>query len=228
MVIAIDGPAGSGKSTTARAVAARLGYLYLDTGAMYRAVALAFLRAAVPMTDEGAAALLPGLRVDLVHEHGALRVLLGGEDVTEAIRQPEVSAGASRVATLEAVRRKLVDEQRRVARYYERTGGGVVVDGRDIGTVVFPEAEVKVFMQADPVVRAHRRRRELEARGQSAAFDDVLAEMQRRDRQDTERALAPLRRADDAVVLDTSQLGFEAQVDAVLALVEERRQRSAV
>jgi cytidylate kinase len=228
LIIAIDGPAGSGKSTTARAVAERLGYLYLDTGAMYRAVALAFLRAGAEMTAEAAERLLPGVRIDLVHAEGRLRVLLGGEDVSEAIRRTDVGAGASHVALLPAVRAKLVDEQRRIARGYEAAGGGVVLDGRDIGTVVFPEADVKVFMVADPEVRAARRREELARRGEAVAYASVLEELRQRDRQDAERALAPLRKAADAVELDTTALGFEAQVERVLQLVQERRSGSAV
>ena len=228
MIIAIDGPAGSGKSTTARAVAERLGYLYLDTGAMYRAVALAFLRQEREMTDEAAQALLPGVRVDLVHAEGDLRVLLGGEDVSQAIRRSEVGAGASRVATLPSVRRKLVDEQRRIARRYHETGGGVVLDGRDIGTVVFPDADVKIFLVADPGIRAARRCRELEARGEAVPYETVLEEMMRRDRQDAERALAPLRKADDAVELDTTRLTVAQQVERVLARVQERRDSSTV
>lgn len=228
MVIAIDGPAGSGKSTTARAVAARLGYLYLDTGAMYRAVALAFLRADAEMTDAAAERLLADLRIDLVHAPEGLRVLLDGEDVSEAIRRSDVGAAASRVAMLPAVRRKLVDEQRRAARAYEATGGGVVLDGRDIGTVVFPDADLKLFVVADPHERARRRHLELAARGEDVALPDVLEEMLQRDRQDEARAHAPLRKAEDAIEIDTTRMGFDEQVDLVLSLVEERRKLSSV
>lgn len=228
MIVAIDGPAGSGKSTTARAVAQALGYLYLDTGAMYRAVALAFLRADAAFEREAAEALLPQLQVDLRHRDGALHVLLNGEDVSAAIRTGAVGEAASRVAALGPVREKLVAEQRRIAAGYEAEGGGVVLDGRDIGTVVFPEADVKIFMKADPAVRARRRQEELAARGEAVAYEQVLADLQRRDRQDQERALAPLRKAADAVELDTSACAFEDQVQRVIKLVEERRQQSAV
>ena len=204
MIIAIDGPAGSGKSTTARAVAERLGYLYLDTGAMYRAVALAFLRAGAEPTPEGAEALLPQLRLDVRHEGGAMHVVLGGEDVTGAIRTQDVGGMASRVSALPQVRERLVREQQRTGQAASEAGGGVVLDGRDIGTVVFPEADVKVFMVADADVRARRRVEELAARGEKADVADVRAEIQERDARDQARAVSPLRRAQDALVLDST------------------------
>lgn len=228
MVIAIDGPAGSGKSTTARAVAERLGYLYIDTGAMYRAVALAFLEGGGEMQEAAAERLLPGIRIDLVHDAGDLHVLLNDVDVSREIRRPEVGRAASRVALLAPVRSKLVAEQRRIARAYETAGGGVVLDGRDIGTVVFPDADLKFFMVADPEVRARRRQAELAARGEAVPLASVLEEMKARDRQDAERALAPLRKADDAIEVDTTALGFEEQVDLVLQKVRERRHNADV
>lgn len=228
MIIAIDGPAGSGKSTTARAVAGRLGYTYLDTGAMYRAVALAFLRAGEDVTADGAARLLPALRLGVRLEGDTQHVILNGEDVSEEIRTPRVSASTSGVAALADVRSKLVEEQRRIARNYEQEGGGVVVDGRDIGTVVFPRADVKVFMVADEQVRAQRRFDELRTKGEDVTFDDVLEEIRDRDRKDSERSTAPLRKADGALELDTSELDVDEQVNAVIQAVKERRNLSTV
>ena len=228
LIIAIDGPAGSGKSTTARAVAEKLGYLYLDTGAMYRAVALAFLRADAEPTSGAAEALLPALRLDVRHEDDAMRVVLDGEDVTGAIRTRKVGMMASRVSTLPAVRRRLVEEQRRIGHAHAERGGGVVLDGRDIGTVVFPDADVKVFMIADARVRAERRLRELEARGEAATLEEVLAEIEQRDAQDQARQIAPLRPATDAIRLDSTRFSIDEQVGVVLAEIRERQNPSAV
>ena len=210
-------------------MAERLGYLYLDTGAMYRAVALAFLRAGAAPTSEAAEALLPDVRLDVRHrEGGAMRVVLGGEDVTPAIRTQEVGTMASRVSALPEVRRRLVEEQRRIAREEVEKGGGAVLDGRDIGTVVFPDADVKVFMVADPDVRARRRLKELEARGEAATFEDVRDEIRRRDAQDEARAHAPLRAADDALRLDSTRSSIDEQVGVVLAEIGERQNPSTV
>ena len=227
MIVAIDGPAGSGKSTTARAVAERLGYFYINTGAMYRAVALAFLRAGVAASPEQAAALLPTLQLDVQYESGTMHVLIEGEDVTGELGRPEVGQGASAVARLSAVREKLVAVQQRLGHRYRR-GPGVVLEGRDIGTVVFPDAEVKIFMGADAEVRAQRRHAELVSRGLSAAFETVLEEILQRDRQDRERALSPLRKADDAIALDTTHRSIEAQVQFVVDRVREREDRQEV
>lgn len=227
MIIAIDGPAGSGKSTTARAVAERLGYLYLNTGAMYRAVALAFLQRGVVATPEEAAILLPALRLDVRYDAGAMRVLLDDEDVTDELGRPEVGQGASRVGQFADVRARLVAEQQRLGRRYRRDPG-VVLEGRDIGTVVFPDADVKIFMVADPAVRARRRQAELVARGVPASLDDVLAEILQRDRQDQERTLSPLRKADDAVELDTTGRSIDDQVQFVVDRVRERGDLQAV
>lgn len=228
LIVAIDGPAGSGKSTTARALAERLGYLYLDTGAMYRAVALAFLRAGAAPGASGAAAVLPQLRLDVAHVDGAMHVLLDGEDVSEGIRRQEVGAMASRVSTLPAVREKLVAEQRRIVRDHEAQGGGVVLDGRDIGTVVFPDADLKIFMVADAETRARRRAAELREHGRAASEEEVLADLLQRDRQDQQRALAPLRKAEDALELDTTDRSVEDQVRFVFDKVVERLNERAV
>jgi CMP/dCMP kinase len=219
VIVAIDGPAGSGKSTTARRVAEQMGWLYLDTGAMYRAVAVAFLEAGVPFTDEAAAELLADLRLDLVPGAGGFRVLLNGEDVTDRIRTPESSVAASRVSALPAVRERLVAEQRRIAGERRAAGEGAVLEGRDIGTVVFPDAEVKVFLVADPGERARRRRAELSARGEAPSLAEVAADIVARDERDRTRAIAPLRPASDAVELDTTALSVEEQVQSVVELV---------
>ena len=222
MIVAIDGPAGSGKSTTARRVADRLGWLYLDTGAMYRAVGLAFRDQGLPFTDDAAAALLPGLDVRLQPGADRVRVALNGDDVTDRIRTPEAADGASRASALAPVREAMVALQRRVAREQETAGGGVVVEGRDIGTVVFPEADVKFFLVADLDARARRRLADEGAAGPDgapAAFDQVRAEIAERDRRDRSRDLSPLRPAPDAETLDTTSLTVDQQVERVLNAV---------
>lgn len=220
MIVAIDGPASSGKSTTARLLAGRLGWLYLDTGAMYRAVALAFLRTGTEATPEAAARLLPDVRVDVAHDARGMRVLLNDEEVAEAIREPAVAQMASRISAFPSVRQKLLAAQRRAG--HAHADPGVVLDGRDIGTVVFPEADLKIFMVADAAVRARRRYEELRARGVATSFEDVLADLQQRDRHDRERAVAPLRKAADAVELDTTHRSVDEQVAFILQQIRER------
>lgn len=228
MIIAIDGPAGSGKSTTARAVAEALSFLYLDTGAMYRAAALAFLRADQPLTEAGAVAVLEGLRIDVQHaEGGEMRVLLDGEDVSRRIRQADAGQVVSRVSALPAVREKLMAEQRRIAREREAADGGVVLDGRDIGTVVFPDADVKIFLVADVKERARRRQADRRAQGEEAPLEDVQREIEARDRADRERSIAPLRQAEDATELDTTERSVEEQVRLVVERVRERQRRAS-
>ena len=224
MIVAIDGPAGSGKSTTARRVADRLGWLYLDTGAMYRAVGIAFRDRSLPITDAAAEALVPDLDVRLAPGPTGVHVSLDGADVTDRVRTPQAAEDASRVSALPAVRRALVALQRRAARTHEATGSGVVVEGRDIGTVVFPDAEVKFFLVADLDARAQRRVADLAALAARTgdappAFDTVRAEMAERDRRDASRDLAPLVAAPDAVTLDTTALDIDAQVARVLDAV---------
>ncbi len=193
---------------------------------MYRAIALAFLRSGVPPTPENAREILEPLRLEISHQNGGMHVILNGEDVTEAIRSPEVSAMASRVSALELVRKKMVEAQRRIAHEFVARGGGVVVEGRDIGTVVFPNADVKVFLVADPVERARRRQAELRARGQKVDLQTVLREIEQRDRQDSERALAPLRKAEDAIEIDTTNLSPDEQVDLIFNIVRERNKEA--
>ena len=224
VIVALDGPAGSGKSTTARRVADRLGWLYLDTGAMYRAVGLAFGDQSLPFTDAAAAALLPGLTIGLVPDTDGVRVSLGGEDVTARIRTPEAAEAASHVSALGPVRTAMVAQQRAVAHAHEATGRGVVVEGRDIGTVVFPEAAVKFFLVADLEARARRRLDDLAAASARTgtpvpAFEAVRSEIAARDDRDRSRDLAPLHAAPDAVLLDTTALSVDEQVETVVQAV---------
>ena len=207
--IAIDGPAGAGKSTLARALARELGYLYVDTGAIYRTVALRAREAgADPSDPEQVAPLLEDLdlRMDYGGD-GVQRMYLSGRDVTETIRENEVSALASQVAALPAVREFLLDFQRKQAREHN-----VVMDGRDIGTVVFPDAELKLFMTADTAVRACRRYKELTGKGMSVTMEEVERNIRERDKADMSRAVSPLRQADDAIVLDNSHMSVDEQM----------------
>ena len=217
--IAIDGPAGAGKSTVARAAAKELNFLYVDTGAIYRTVALAVDRLGIdPGEGEAVARALPALKIRMDHgPSGEQRMFLGEEDVSKAIRENRVSALASKVSALPQVRAFLLDFQRQLAQE-----NNVIMDGRDIGTVVLPQAEVKVFLTAAPEARARRRLLELELRGQQADYDTILKEIVQRDKQDRERAAAPLKQAEDAVLLDTTQLNLEQSVEALLKIVRAR------
>lgn len=217
--IAIDGPAGAGKSTVARAAAKELNFLYVDTGAIYRTVALAVDRLGIdPGDGEAVARALPALKIRMDHgPSGEQRMFMGEEDVSKAIRENRVSALASKVSALPQVRAFLLDFQRQLARE-----NNVVMDGRDIGTVVLPRAEVKVFLTAAPEARARRRLLELELRGQQADYETILKEIVQRDKQDRERAAAPLKQAEDAVLLDTTQLNLEQSVEALLKIVRAR------
>lgn len=219
--VAIDGPSGAGKSTLARAAAGRFGFSYVDTGAIYRTVGLASLRAGAASRDrEAVSALLPGLEIRLGYgADGAQRMYLNGEDVSDAIRAPEISLRASDVSAIPEVRAFLMETQRAAARRSD-----VVMDGRDIGTVVLPDADLKVFLTASPEKRAERRLRELRERGEEADFDSVLRDLSRRDLNDSTRAAAPLRAAEDAVLLDTSSMTLAQSVDALCALIQRRRE----
>ncbi len=214
-VVAIDGPVGSGKSTVARRVAARLGYLYLDTGAMYRAVGLLATEAGAPLDDEGA--VLPVAAAADLRFDGDGHLFAGDRDLSGAIRTLEMGAAASVVSVLPRVRRLLVERQRTLA-----AGADIVMEGRDIGTNVFRDAGVKVFLTARPEVRAERRAAELRAAGEDVDEGEVLAALLERDRRDSERAVAPLRRAADAVEIDTSRMTLDEVVDAVVGVVESR------
>lgn len=215
LVIAIDGPVGSGKSTAARRVAELLGYTYIDTGAMYRAVALKALRANIPMdATEKLVALAASARIDLRPQDGVERVMLDGEDVTAAIRTPEVSQAASKVAVIEGLRHVLVAEQRRAG-----ARGGVVMEGRDIGSVVFPDAQLKVFLTASDEVRARRRWREHQQEGEAIDLARTLEEIRERDRRDAGREHSPLVRAEGAVFVDSTAMDSQevARLIAMLA-----------
>ncbi len=224
LVIAIDGPVGSGKSTVARRVAELLGYTYLDSGAMYRALAWKALRQGVPLDSaEELEALARHTRVDLEpagnSPGSALRVRVDGSDVTEAIRSAEVSQASSRVAVVPGVRRVLVAEQRRAG-----AQGGVVMEGRDIGTVVFPDAGIKIYLDASVQVRAERRWRELHHKGEPMELARMVAEVRERDRRDREREASPLARATDAVVVDNTAMDVEETARLIVLLAREREQ----
>lgn len=216
--VAIDGPSGAGKSTIARAVARRTGALYLDTGAMYRAVGLYVLELGLDPSDTRAvAAAAPGADVRVGYEAGLQKVFLGGRDVTDGIRKPEVSSAASKVSAVPEVRARMVEMQREIAR-----GHSVVMDGRDIGTCVLPDATLKVFLVADAAVRAARRFRELRSVGASDTYEEVLQAILKRDHDDSTRAASPLRKAEDAVEVDACALTADEAVRTVLELLRQR------
>ena len=219
--IAIDGPSGAGKSTLARALAKALGYLYVDTGAIYRTVGLQACRTGVDPEDrDGVIALLPGLDISLGYgEDGVQRMFLNGEDVSQVIRQHEISRYASCVSALPEVRAFLLDRQRQLAAEHD-----VVMDGRDIGTVVLPQADVKIFLTAAPEARARRRWLELQQRREDTDYETVLRDVIDRDEKDTNRATAPLRQAEDAVLADTTQLDLEQSLDLLIHIAKERLQ----
>ncbi|MBQ2888582.1 MAG: (d)CMP kinase [Firmicutes bacterium] len=213
-VIAIDGPAGAGKSTIAKALAEQLGYIYIDTGAMYRAVALTAIRAGVAVDDAPAlTALAAKIELDMRAEGGVNRILLGQEDVTEAIRQPEVGAAASPVSAVAGVREHLVAQQRKLA-----ARGNVVMDGRDIGTVVLPDADCKIFLTASLDERVNRRYEELRAKGLATTREAVHEDISTRDYRDSHRETSPLKQAEDAVLLDSTGMSIEAVLAEVRRL----------
>jgi CMP/dCMP kinase len=216
IIVAIDGPAGAGKSTIAKRVARKLGYVYINTGAMYRAVALWALRLGTDLSDmHRLEQLAKEARIEL--PPNSSRVLLNGEDVTDAVREPKVSAAASKVSAVPGVRRALLGLQRSIAEE-----NSVVMEGRDIGSVVFPAAQVKIFLDADPQERAHRRTKELQQTGEQVSQADVAHEMKARDERDRKRAEAPLVQAPDAQLVDTTGLTLDQVEEAVLKIVRAR------
>ncbi len=217
--VAIDGPSGAGKSTLARKAASALGYIYVDTGAIYRTIGYNMLNSEIDLHDEQAVVdHLPALKVELTYgADGLQHMLVNGEDVTDKIRTPEVSMAASVVSAYPGVRAYLLEMQRQLARTHS-----VVMDGRDIGTVVLPDATVKIFLTASAEERARRRMLELQQRGMEEPFEKVLQEIQERDYNDTHRAAAPLCQAEDAVLLDTTKLNFQESEEALLRLIRER------
>jgi cytidylate kinase len=223
LIIAIDGPVGSGKSTVARRVAEMLGYIHLDSGAMYRAVAWKALSEHVPLdSPERLAALASSLRVDLAPRNGKQHVILDGEDITDWIRTPEVSHAASMVAVVPGVRHPLVSEQRRAG-----AQGGVVMEGRDIGSVVFPHADLKIYLDASPEARAERRWQELHEKGEASDPLIVLAGVLERDRRDRERKVSPLVRAADAVIVDNTAMDAEETARVIVLLAQEKGKAAA-
>ena len=217
--VAIDGPSGAGKSTLARGAAAELGYLYVDTGAIYRTIGYyAHTHNMDPKDGQAVVAALPQVHVELTYgDDGLQHMLLNGQDVTKEIRLPEISLCASAVSAHPGVRAFLLEMQRELARTHS-----VIMDGRDIGTVVLPDADVKIFLTASPEARARRRMLELEQRGTPEPYEKILKEIEQRDWDDTHRAAAPLRQAEDAVLLDTTELNFEESREALLKLIRER------
>lgn len=216
--IAIDGPGGAGKSTVAKALAKSLGIVYVDTGALYRTVGVAALGRGLDTKDAAALeALLPEIEIDVRFENGVQNVYLNGENLGDRIRTPEASMAASNVSAIPAVRAFLLDTQRQIA-----ARNHVVMDGRDIGTVILPDAPVKIFMTASPEARARRRTLELQAKGLDVKYEDVLREMNERDAQDSGRAIAPAIPAEDAVLLDNSDLDIAGSVDAVITVMREK------
>ncbi len=216
--IALDGPSGAGKSTMAKRTAQKLGILYVDTGAMYRSIGLYIKEHGIAKDDEDAiCAALPSVNLDIRFENGEQHIYLCGKDVGDSIRTPEISMYASRVSAIPAVRAFLLDTQRSLA---QKTS--VIMDGRDIGTVIFPDADVKIFLTASVEARALRRVKELEQKGLSTSYEEVLADMIERDKNDRERAIAPAIAAEDAIILDNSDLDAEETLNAIIEIIENK------
>ena len=216
--VAIDGPAGAGKSTISKKAAAELGYIYIDTGALYRTVGLNALRKGADLQSDDAiiATLTDDVKVELKFIDGEQRMFLSGEDVSDKIRTPEASMAASRVSAVPKVREYLFDLQKKLARE-----NSCVMDGRDIGTVVLPDADVKIFLTASPEARAERRFKELTEKGMDVKYEDVLADMIKRDYDDSHRAIAPLKQADDAILCDTSEINLEESIQLVINTIKD-------
>lgn len=215
--IALDGPSGAGKSTIAKKAAAKLQFVYVDTGAMYRSIACYILEKGVDLSDtDKIIAALPEISIKLAYSDGAQRVMLNGEDVSDKIRTPEISMGASKVSAIAEVREFLLDLQKNIAKE-----NNIIMDGRDIGTVVLPNADVKIFLTATAQVRADRRFKELQEKGDRSTFEEVLRDIEQRDYNDTHREIAPLKKAEDAVEIDSSELTLEQSVDEVCRVIED-------
>ena len=216
--VAIDGPAGAGKSTIAKRIAGDMEYLYIDTGAMYRTLAYKAIKNGIEIKDEqSVTAMLSDTKLDIVYSGGMQRMLADGIDVTDCIRTPEVSAGASDISAIPFVRKWLLDTQRSLAE-----NNNCLMDGRDIGTVVLPDADVKIFLTASPETRAQRRFDELKEKGLDVTYQKVLEDMKERDKNDSTRACAPLKQADDAVFVDTSSLTFEESVSLIKQIISDK------
>lgn len=215
--VAIDGPAGAGKSTIAKGVAKELGFIYVDTGALYRTIALNAVRNNVIDSTDGIVNMLKDTDVKLGFKDGVQCVYLNGEDVSGFIRTPEISMGASKVSAIPEVRAFLLDLQRNIAREND-----VIMDGRDIGTVVLPDAQCKIFLFASPEVRANRRYKELIEKGENVTYEDVLDDVNKRDYQDSHRDIAPLKPTDESVMADTSDLTLEESIDYVINIIKEK------
>lgn len=215
--VAIDGPAGAGKSTISRRAASELGYIYIDTGALYRTVGVAAMRQNKLGTQADIESVLTdALSVELRFENGIQKMYLNGEDVSEEIRTPEASMAASKVSAVPAVRAYLFDLQKKIAKEND-----CIMDGRDIGTVVLPDADVKIFLTASPEARAKRRFKELTEKGSDVKYEDVLSDMIKRDYDDSHRAIAPLKQAEDAILVDTSDIGLEESVALIIRTIKE-------
>lgn len=219
MKIAIDGPAGAGKSTISKATAKRLGFIYIDTGAMYRAVGLAAVRRGINTTDADAViSILDDINITISYDESGQQIFLNGENVSADIRLPEISVAASNVAVIPSVRLKLVELQRELAAHND-----VLMDGRDIGTYVLPDAEVKIFLTASVEERAKRRYRELIGKGIKADITEVKTDMEYRDKNDSEREFAPLKPAEDSIILDNTDLSLEQSVNEICEIVKARK-----
>ncbi len=219
MKIAVDGPGGAGKSTLSKRLAARFGFVYIDTGAMYRAAGLACVQKGVMIKEQMQEAIdvVNASEIDLIPSENGQRILLNGEDVTGLIRTPEISMAASDVSAIPQVRIRLVEMQRKLAETKD-----VIMDGRDIGTYVLPDAPIKIFLTASAEERARRRYLELTARGEDCSFENVLAELLQRDKNDSTRAFSPLKQAPDSILVDTTELNFEQSFEQLVKIIEER------
>lgn len=217
--VAIDGPAGAGKSTIAKAAAKELGFIYVDTGALYRAVAYNAVKTGAVEDEQKIINMLDSTKVELKYVNGVQAVYLNGEDVSAFIRTPEISMGASKVSAIPQVRAFLLNLQREIA-----STNNVIMDGRDIATVVLPNADVKIFLFASPECRAERRYKELIEKGESVSFDDVLNDVNQRDYQDSHREIAPLKPSDDSIMADTSELTLQESIDLIVNTIKEKIQ----